>query len=262
MKIALGYLVVGACLTGISVAQTPAQPQAPPPQMQAQPQAPLSAPTSATASPIAMQFSPGTLIRVALEKPVDSKKAQVGEQVIAKTTDDLKSVPPGLATKGCQIIGHVVEVTPHQGDPPSTIRIVFDKMILKNNSEMALPATIKAVGFVDQFNPATDIEAVNRMGGTAGGSGTAGGTGLAGSQSQGTNTIGAGGGNPGMYGGGRMPSAGSSGSGYTNLPFNAQGAIGMSGVTLSAGTAQDSILTAKKKNVKLDSGMQMILKTN
>ncbi len=263
MKIVLGYLVVGACLTGISIAQTPAQSQAPPQQqMQAQPQAPTSAPTSPTAPPIAMQFTPGTLIRVTLEKPVDSKKAQVGEQVIAKTTDDLKSVPPGLATKGCKIIGHVVEVTPHQGDTPSTIRIVFDKMILKNDSEMALPATIKAVGFVDQFNPATDIEAVNRMGGTAGGSGTSGGTGLAGSQSQGTNTIGAGGGNPNMYGGGRMPTAGSSGSGYTNLPFNAQGAIGMSGVTLSAGTTQDSILTAKKKNVKLDSGMQMILKTN
>jgi hypothetical protein len=55
---------------------------------------------------------------------------------------------------------------------------------------------------------------------------------------------------------------GTPGAGNTKLPFNAQGAIGMSGVTLSAGTAQDSILTSKKKNVKLDGGMQMILKTD
>jgi hypothetical protein len=42
----------------------------------------------------------------------------------------------------------------------------------------------------------------------------------------------------------------------------AKGAIGMSEVSLSAGTAQDSILTSNKKNVKLDRGMQMILKTD
>jgi hypothetical protein len=249
MKITLCSLIVAAFLTGISVAQAPAQ--AP---------TPATAPTPAANAPMAMNFTAGTLIRVELEKPIDTKKAQVGDQVFAKTTDDLKSVPPGLATKGCKIIGHIVEVTPHQGDSASTIRIVFDKMVLKNNSEMALPATIKAVGFADQFNPATDIEAVNRMGGTAGGQGQSQGTGVAGPQS--SNTIGAGGGNPNMYGGGRMPSGSSSSAGATNLPFNAQGAVGMPGVTLSAGSAQDSILTSKKKNVKLDGGMQMILKTN
>jgi hypothetical protein len=36
----------------------------------------------------------------------------------------------------------------------------------------------------------------------------------------------------------------------------------MSGVELKQGTSQDSIISAKKKNVKLEGGMQMILKTN
>ncbi|MGB8012807.1 MAG: hypothetical protein WCF68_14430 [Terriglobales bacterium] len=202
-----------------------------------------------------MNFTPGTLIRVELEKPIDSKKARVGDQVFARTTDDLKSVPPGLATKGCKIIGHVVEVTPHQGDTASTIRIVFDKMILKNDSEMALPATIKAVGFAEEFNPATDSETATSMGGATGGS-----------AGNGPNpgTTGAGGGNPGMYAGGRTPTGAMSTPAASNakLPFDAKGAIGMSGTTLAAGTAQDSILTSKKKNVKLESGMQMILKTN
>jgi hypothetical protein len=56
------------------------------------------------------------------------------------TTDDLKSVPPDLAAKGCRVLGHVAEVTPRQGDTASTLGIVFDKMVLKDGSEMALPA--------------------------------------------------------------------------------------------------------------------------
>ncbi|HKN69962.1 MAG TPA: hypothetical protein VJX30_02960 [Terriglobales bacterium] len=247
MRIVLCSLVVGAWLTGISVAQTPAQPQAP-----AQPQTPATGPTSAATPPMTMNFTPGTLIRVALEKPIDAKKAQVGDQVLAKTTDDLNSVPPGLATKGCKIVGHIVEVTPHQGDTASTIRIVFDKMILKNNSDMALPATIKAVGYADQFDPATNSETITAMGG-----------GPAGSQP--IVKIGSGGGDPGLYQGDRMPAGtpnGRPGSTSATLPFNAQGTVGMPGVTLSAGSAQDSILTSKKHNVKLDSGMQMILKTH
>lgn len=239
MKIILGSLVVGFCLTWVSIAQSPAQTQAP-----SQP-AP-AAPTSAATPPMTMNFTPGTLIRAELEKPIDAKKAKVGDQVLAKTADDLKSVPPGLATKGCKIIGHVVEVTSHQGDSPSTIRIAFDKMILKNDSEMALPATIEAVGFANQFNPATDTNDVNRV---AGGLKTSG-------------SVGSGGGNPNMYGGGRLPSGPSSNNADAKLPLNAKGAIGMSGVTLTAGTAQDSVLTSKKKNVKLENGMQMILKTD
>jgi hypothetical protein len=50
--------------------------------------------------------------------------------------------------------------------------------------------------------------------------------------------------------------------GDEKLPFNAQGAIGMSGVSLTAGAAQDSVLSSNKHNIKLESGMQMILRTN
>jgi hypothetical protein len=206
-----------------------------------------------------MNFTPGTLLRVRLEKPIDAKKAQVGDQVLAKTTDDLKSVPPDLATKGCKIIGHIVEVTPHQGDTPSTIRIVFDKMILKNGSDMALPAIIQAIGFAELFNPATYESTVLKMGGGPGGAGSP-----TLDSSQATTGIGAGGGDPKMYPGERMPggNAGTPNASNAKLPLDAKGTIGMSGTTLAAGTAQDSILTSKKHNVKLESGMQMILKTN
>ena len=248
MKTRLCCALAAICLATISFsfAQAPSQPQT-----AAQPQGTAPATPSSAAPPMAMNFTPGTLIRVELEKPIDAKKAEVGDRVLAKTTDDLKSIPPSLALKGCKIIGHIVEVTPHQGDTPSTIRIVFDRMILKNNSDMALPATIKAVGFADQFNPATDAETIDTMGGNGFG------------HQSGANVT-AGGGNPNLYAGGRMPGgAMATPTGAdVKLPFNAKGAIGMSGVTLSPGTAHDSILTSKKKNVRLDNGMQMILKTD
>jgi hypothetical protein len=96
---------------------------------------------------------------------------------------------------------------------------------------MALPAAIQAVGFADS------------QGGPA--------------------PVPASGGSPGSYVGQKMSTPGSpSGNADAKLPFNAQGAVGMSGVSLNTGTAQDSILTSEKHNIKLESGMQMILRTN
>ncbi len=44
------------------------------------------------------------------------------------------------------------------------------------------------------------------------------------------------------------------------LSPNAQGVVGISGLSLSTGAAQDSLLTSPKHNVKLDGGTQMILR--
>jgi hypothetical protein len=235
-------------LTGILGAQT-AQPSA----GAAMPQAPAS--DGSQTPPMTMQFTAGTVVRVTIDKTVDAKKAQVGDQVTAKTMDDLKSVPPGLANKGCEVVGHITQVAAHEKDAPSTMTIVFDKMILKNGTGMPLPAIIQAVGYAEQFNPADGSETINAMGGGTGGSGA---TAPGGSGSPGP--IGAGGGDPSKYGGGRLPSGGGSNP-DAKLPYNAKGPIGMSGVSLGVGSAHDSILTAKKKNVKLESSMQMILRT-
>ncbi len=231
MKTVSCALLAAALLSVIASAQNPA----PSP----------TAPTDGAQRPRAMSFTPGTLIRAQLEKSIDSKKAQVGDQVLAKTLDDLQSVPPGLALKGCRIIGHIVEVSPHQGDTASALKIEFDKMVLKDGTDMPLQATIKAVGFADQFDPATNTDFSSQM---------AGGLAQNGNGQIGA-AIGSGGGNPNMYGGQRMPTSGTSNP-DAKLPLNAKGAIGMSGATLD-----DSGLTSKKHNVKLDGGMQMILKT-
>ena len=223
-------LLAAACLTAVSAAQAANQAENTPP-----------------AQHPPMLFSSGTMIRAELDKTIDAKKAKVGDPVSAKTTDDLKSTPPGLATKGCKILGHVAEVTPHQGDSVSTLGIVFDKLVLKDGSEMALPAKIQAIGFPDSTVSVNNDQTISKMGGNVG-------------TTQPASSIGSGGGQPSGYGGERMPSGMPTNS-DAKLPFTAQGAVGMSGVELSSGTAQDSLLSSKKHNVKIESGMQMILRT-
>ena len=194
-----------------------------------------------------MTFTPGTLIRAEIEKAVDAKKAQVGDPVLAKTVDDLNSNPPGLAKKGCAIFGHLVEVTPHQGDSPSTLGIVFDKMVLKDGTEMMLPATIQAIGVPDAgpIGNNSNDQIISNMGGNVGTTRLAG-------------DIKSGSGDPTGYAGQTMPSVGVS---HAKMSFQAKGVFGMSGVTLSTGTLKDSVLSSSKHNVKIEDGMQMILRT-
>jgi len=227
MKIPSYSLLLAACSVVASLAQDVSQ-----------------APPSSQHAP--MSFTAGTVIRAELDKTIDAKKAKVGDPVSALTTDDLKTNPPNLATKGCRIIGHVAEVTLHQGSAASTLGIVFDKLVLKDGSEMALPATIQAIGFPDSTVPINDDQTINKMGGNVG--------------TQPAGPIGSGGGQPSGYGGQRMPS-GMPANNDAKLPFNAQGAVGMSGVELGTGSAQESLLTSNKHNVKIETGMQMILRT-
>ena len=238
MKSFLKVALISVCLTGISLAQIPVQPNA-------------ESPIQNTA----VRFAPGTAIRVELAKSVDAKKAKVGDEVIAKTMDDfLSDKNEMLAPRGSQIVGHVAEVTPHQGNSPSTLGIAFDKMVLKSGTELPLKASIQAIG-----PPESNATFNEPMGGQAAPGGMP-------SMSS-----------PGRGPGGIAPNSGGSMPGNANptatpipdtnsaptrngpLSPNAQGVVGMSGLSLSTGAAQDSLLTSPKHNVKLDGGTQMIL---
>jgi len=242
-------LLAWTALPGILSAQTPADTSSPTPSQTRQTASEsLVAPNPPrTGSSAMIAFSPGTPLRVKLEKSIDARKAEVGDQVTAKTIEDLKTNPAKLATKCCQVIGHIVEVAPHQGNSISTLKIVFDKLILKNGSEVALPATIQALGFPDQFS-STNLAMMSGAGGIGPPIGN-----------QASQNAMVGGGNPANYVGGRMP-GGTPADPDAKLPLDASGVIGISGLTLSQGPAQDSVLTAHKKNVKLEDGTQMVLR--
>ena len=161
-----------------------------------------------------------------------------------------------LAPRGSRVLAHVTEVSPHQGESPSRLGIAFDKIVLKNGTEVPLKASIQAIGW-----PETNVGAVDEPGGGGGNSG-------AGATSPMPSAAGVrNGGNPSVPGGsspGNLNTTGASepAGGNGQLTPSSQGVVGMSGVSLSTGAAQDSLLSSPKHNVKLDSGTQLILRVD
>ncbi len=195
-------------------------------------------------------FAPGTELRAQLDKTLDAKKAKAGDPVIAKSMDEIKSGTEVVAPRGSKIIGHVVTASPHEKGSPSQLEIAFDKFDLANGSEVPLKAAIQAV----QKPPNNEVAPGTDNGGAAGGDPGAAGNGTPGGMGQ-RNTA---------------PNSGEQGSTASNMPSsgpaaqsiarNAQGVSGFSGITLSPGPSQDTVLTSEKHNVKLDGGTQLVLR--
>lgn len=236
----LNFGLVTCFLSGVLLAQIPVQPN---------PESPIQN--------TAVPFSPGTAIRIELSKSIDAKKAKVGDEVIAKTMDDfLSDKNEMLAPRGSQIVGHVAEVAPHQGNSPSTLGIAFDKMVSKGGTELPLKASIQAIG-----PPESNATFNEPMGGQAAPGG------MPSMSSPGRGAYGgtapnSGGTMPGNANPTAAPIPDTASAPTRNGPLspNAQGVVGMSGLSLSTGAAQDSLLTSPRHNVKLDGGTQMILR--
>ena len=230
MKLLSSVLTAGL-LAGVSLAQNPTQPN----------------------GGTTIRLAPGTVIRVELAKTVDAKRAKVGDEVIAKTMDDfLSNKHEVLAPRGSKVVGHVTEASPNQGGSASTLGITFDKIVLKSGNEIPLKASIQAIG-----SPESNAGAVSEpMGGYGNSAATA-------PMPSGRGSYGSAPANPNIPDSGNNPgTAGQEGTAATpgQLTPNSQGVVGMSGVSLSTGTAQDSVLISPKRNIKLDSGTQMILR--
>ena len=228
MKELLTSLLAVALLVGGGLAQTSGQ-------------------ASASQALTKIQFAPGTIIRVELVRSVDAKKAKVGDEVIGKTMDDfLGEGDAVLAPRGSKVSAHVAEVSPREGESASTLGIAFDKMVLKDGTEVPFKANIQAIGKPELPSPVAPSDAS-----------------MVGPRISGGMSPPPGGGDGG--GAAPNPGSGSAGAGSAaaingQLTPKAQGVVGMSGVSLSPGTAQDSLLTSQKHSVKLDSGTQMIVR--
>lgn len=219
----LNSLLTVVFLASVGLGQDPAQPK-----------------VGSASQNTTVRFAPGTVIRVELTKSVDAKKAKVGDEVIGKTMDDfLGDKDDVLAPKGSRVVAHLVEVSPREGESASKLGIVFDKVVLKNGSDVPFKASIQAIGQPESKGTGMgmDTEPVSESARGAA------------KQSMGT---------PGRegpdYGGPNQSGSGG------QLPPDAQGVVGMPGVSLSTGTAEDSFLSSQKRNVKLDSGTQIILR--
>ena len=92
------------------------------------------------------QLPAGSTIPVTLVKGIDARKNKAGDNVIARTTEDVKSEGHVLIPRGSQVIGRVSEAKARTTEEPeSVLGIIFDQAVLKGGREIPLALTIQAV---------------------------------------------------------------------------------------------------------------------
>lgn len=93
----------------------------------------------------ALTLESGARLAAELQGTLDVRKARVGDQVILKTTETIKSAGQPIVKKGAKLIGHITEVRQKsKAEATSSIGVVFDRL---ESGEMATPisATITSV---------------------------------------------------------------------------------------------------------------------
>src|SRR5258708_11028443 len=131
----------------------------------------------------ARQLESGSTVQAELTKPVDVRKNKPGDEVIAKTTEDVKSDGKVVLPKGSRIGGKVTQAQARgKGQDESQLGIAFDHAILKDGSQMPVSFAIQAVGSSESAASATVADDSAMMGGNAGGMARGSGSGAVGSR--------------------------------------------------------------------------------
>ncbi len=213
----------------------------------------------------------GATIAATLTKPVDVKKAKQGDEVVARATQNVVSQGNVVVPRGSKLIGHVTEAKARgNGEAESTLGIAFDKAVLKNGQEIPLQASIRAISAAAAKEDDDAMSGGLQSAGAAnaGGGGNARGGVLGGA----TGTIGTAPGPIGSTAGGvansTVNSAGQvaapvTGNGGGMITSSSQGVIGLRGLALnSQAGANGSVVTSATKNVRLESGTQLLLQVS
>jgi len=220
----------------------------------------------------ASQLQAGSTVQAELVKPLDAHKNKVGDEVVAKTTHDVKSEGHVIVPKGSKLIGHVTEVKAHSKEQAtSELGIAFDHAVLKNGTEMPLALGIQAIGRSQAGAAATQDEPVMMGGdGSAMGSSSArpsgGGGMVGGARSTAGGVVNTAGSTVGSTTGAAVNTAGGAGGAVSgSLSSTSHGVVGLQGLSLSSDTstaAQGSVVSSSSGNVHLDSGTEMVLRVN
>jgi hypothetical protein len=213
---------------------------------------------------------------------LDAKKAKVGDEVIAKTTTDFRTSSGTRVPAGTKLLGRVTEAQKHDknADAPSKLAFVFDRAVLKDKSEMPVNVVVQAIGAAQATAAAPGADAGMDAGAMGGGQSGAGSPGLVGGAA---GTVGGVAGSAGQTVGGVGSTASSVVGGATGaagdvagsttgavgasgrLTAQSQGVIGLEGLQLESSASsntQAAVVTSDKKNVKLNSGTQLVLRVS
>lgn len=89
----------------------------------------------------------GTMIYAELSKPIDVKKVKPGDEIVARSTLPVLSQGKIAIPNDTKIVGHVTEAVTRSGDyGHSKLGILFDHVWLKNGTTAPIALTIQAVG--------------------------------------------------------------------------------------------------------------------
>jgi hypothetical protein len=241
-----------------------------------------SASASANAGPASADLASETVVNAQLTSSVDARKCHPGQEITAKTTEDVKQDGHVVLRKGTRLVGHVSETEVRTKDhAQSSVGIVFDDAVMKNGEQLPFHASIQALA---QTQVATEA-AVDDGGMMAGGAASAGagatarggllgGTGSAAGSAAGSAGALAGGvdrsvGSVGGAVGGATSATGSVAGNVGGLDAagrltsSSRGVFGLQGLSLagSASSATEgSLIVSSSRNVHLSSGTQMLLK--
>ncbi|MGA2905715.1 MAG: hypothetical protein ABSD98_17970, partial [Candidatus Korobacteraceae bacterium] len=161
-----------------------------------------------------------------------SKKLKEGDEIPTKTLGTLRTSDGIVVPSGSTVVGHVTQATARsKGDPSASLGIVFDKIELPGGKGMPIKGVLQAVGPNPSETSGPDTGA-----------------------SLGANSLNTGTGATAAAGTGLGLQAGQSQGGKILNP-KSMGVIGIKNLQLD-----NSVLTSTGKEVKLDSGSQMMIK--
>ncbi len=233
---------------------------------------PVSAQESATSTKTgesAWSLAAGTTIPVQLSSTIDTKKAKVGDTVVAQTTSALKSTDDRtILPQGTKVVGKITQSSARSASAAdSALAIRFDKALLKDNQEVMLNVIIQAVAapagssVVDSQMPAQLDSGSGRPPGASSNSSMSGSRGArpdtnAGYPSSYPTTNGSGSDSLGGQAGTPNPAE--------QLDAESRGVLGLKGLKLEqapSDTGQVSVIHSDGKSVHLSSGTRFILMT-
>jgi hypothetical protein len=243
-----------------------------------------SASQSASAGTGDLAIPSGTKVPAVLDKSVDSRKCKQGDEVIAKTTQDVMADGKVIIPKNSRLIGHVTQASAKaNGESDSSLGIVFDKAMLRNGSTVPMQARIQALAapVVSTASSMSDDMSMDGGSPTTTSARSSGGGGLGSAVGGATSTAGGAVNTVGNAAGGATSGVGSTVNSTTGattgavgnvagnttsatgaLTSNSSGVIGLKNLQLNSdnsSSAAGSVITSTGKNVKLDSGSRMVL---
>lgn len=76
-----------------------------------------------------LDIASGTRLTAELQNTLDVSRARVGDKVLLKTTEDIKSNGKTIAKRGSRLVGHVADVTKRgKNSAESSVTILFDQL--------------------------------------------------------------------------------------------------------------------------------------